>query len=35
MFAGGRLSEEDRDAAMEAIQQAYWDGRRNSREKKN
>lgn len=34
MFAGGRLSEEDRDAAMEAIQQAYWDGRRNSREKK-
>ena len=35
MFAGGRLSEEDRDAAMEAIQQAYWDGRRISREKKH
>lgn len=32
MFAGGRLSDEDRDAAMEAIQQAYWDGRRQARE---
>ena len=31
MFAGGGLSDEDRDAAMEAIQQAYWDGRRLSR----
>ena len=32
LFAGGRLSEEDRDAAMQAIQRAYWDGRKASRE---
>lgn len=31
LFAGGRLSEEDRDAAMQAIQRAYWDGRKASR----
>lgn len=28
LFAGGRLSDEDRDAAMEALTRAYWDGRR-------
>lgn len=32
VFAGGFLSEEDRDAAMEALMQAYWDGRRLSRQ---
>lgn len=28
LFAGGKLSEEDRDAAMQALQQAYWDSRK-------
>lgn len=32
LFAGGHLSEEDRDAAMQAIQRAYWDGRKASRQ---
>lgn len=27
MFSGGELSEEDRDAVMRALQQAYWDAR--------
>lgn len=33
LFAGGHLSEADRDAAMEAITQAYWESRRNERQK--
>lgn len=32
LFAGGSLNEADRDAAMQAIQRAYWDGRRKDRE---
>ncbi len=31
LFAGGYLSESDRDAAMEAISQAYWESRRSER----
>ena len=33
LFAGGRLSEEDMDAAMKAIQNAYWMAREESRRK--
>lgn len=29
MFAGGSLSEEDKDAVMRALQDAYWDGRKD------
>jgi transcriptional regulator with XRE-family HTH domain len=28
LFAGGQLNEQDRDAAMQALQKAYWDGRK-------
>lgn len=28
LFAGGRLSEEDKDAVMRALQEAYWDARK-------
>lgn len=28
MFSGGALTEEDRDAVMRALQEAYWDARR-------
>ncbi|MDO5733917.1 MAG: helix-turn-helix transcriptional regulator [Eubacteriales bacterium] len=31
LFAGGYLNENDRDAAMEAITQAYWESRRAER----
>ena len=27
LFAGGRLSEEDKDAVMRALQDAYWQAR--------
>lgn len=29
MFAGGRLSEEDKDAVMRALQDAYWDAKKD------
>lgn len=35
LFSGGELSEADRDEVMEAIQQAYWEARLESRNKKN
>lgn len=28
MFAGGSLTEEDKDAVMRALQDAYWEGRK-------
>lgn len=28
LFAGGRLREQDQDAAMEMIMKAYWDGKK-------
>lgn len=31
MFAGGRLSEEDKDAVMRALQDAYWDAKKEKR----
>ena len=31
LFAGGELTEEDRDAAMEAIIAAYWAAKKESR----
>ena len=31
MFAGGRLSEEDKDAVMKAIQNAYWTAKEESK----
>lgn len=31
MFAGGRLTDEDKDAVMRALQEAYWDGRRGKK----
>lgn len=31
LFAGGSLSEQDRDAAMQALQKAYWDGRNSNK----
>ncbi len=37
LFAGGELSEKDKDAVMRALQEAYWDckeaGRQNEEEK--
>lgn len=33
LFAGGRLSEEDMDAAMKAIQNAYWVAKEESKRK--
>jgi len=33
LFAGGRLSEEDMDAAMRAIQNAYWIAKEESKKK--
>ena len=33
LFAGGRLSEEDMDATMRAIQNAYWIAKEESRRK--
>lgn len=35
LFAGGYLNEQDRDAAMEAISQAYWESCRASREERS
>ncbi len=32
MFAGGSLSEEDKDAVMRALQDAYWDARNEKKE---
>lgn len=32
MFAGGSLSEEDKDAVMRALQEAYWDARSEGKE---
>ena len=31
MFAGGRLSEEDKDAVMQAVQNAYWTAKEESK----
>ena len=31
MFAGGELSEEDRDAVMHALQKAYWTAKENNK----
>lgn len=31
MFAGGELSEDDKDAVMRALQQAYWDAKEENR----
>lgn len=31
MFSGGSLSEQDKDAVMRAIQDAYWDARREEK----
>ncbi len=31
LFAGGELSEIDKDAVMEALQEAYWDAKRENR----
>jgi transcriptional regulator with XRE-family HTH domain len=33
LFAGGRLSEDDKDAVMRAIQNAYWTAKEESRRK--
>jgi len=33
LFAGGRMTEEDRDAAMRAIQNAYWVAKEESKRK--
>ena len=33
LFAGGRLSEDDRDAVMRAIQNAYWIAKEESKRK--
>lgn len=30
MFSGGSLSEEDKDAVMRALQEAYWDARKEN-----
>ena len=31
LFAGGELSEEDKDAVMKALQQAYWDAKEENK----
>lgn len=31
LFAGGELSEEDKDAVMQALQQAYWDAKEENK----
>ncbi len=31
MFAGGELSDEDRDAVLRALQQAYWDSKEENK----
>ena len=31
LFAGGELSDVDKDAVMEALQEAYWDAKRENR----
>jgi len=31
LFAGGELSESDKDAVMQALQQAYWDAKKENR----
>lgn len=31
LFSGGELSETDKDAVMQALQQAYWDAKRENR----
>lgn len=31
LFAGGDLSEEDKDAVMQALQQAYWDAKEENK----
>ena len=33
MFAGGELSEEDKDAVMRALQEAYWKAKEENRQK--
>lgn len=35
LFAGGELSENDKDAVMQALQQAYWDCKEINKEKYN
>ncbi|MDO5696160.1 MAG: helix-turn-helix transcriptional regulator [Eubacteriales bacterium] len=32
LFAGGHLSDEDKDAVMQALQDAYWDAKRQRTE---
>ena len=34
MFAGGELDEEDRDAVLQAIQEAYWDAKKDNKSKR-
>lgn len=31
LFAGGELSEEDKDSVMQALQQAYWDAKEENK----
>ena len=31
LFAGGELSEEDKDEVMQALQQAYWDAKEENK----
>lgn len=31
LFAGGELSESDKDAVMQALQQAYWDAKKENK----
>lgn len=31
LFAGGRLSDNDKDAVMQALQQIYWDSKKENR----
>ena len=31
LFAGGELSESDKDAVMQALQQAYWDAKKKNK----
>jgi hypothetical protein len=33
LFAGGDLSEEDKDAVMQAIMEAYWDAKARNAKK--
>jgi hypothetical protein len=31
MWAGGEMAEEDMDAIMQAMQEAYWEAKKNNR----